>query len=97
MVKGKTTDGFKFSVDKGVLEDFMFLRALNMAQSDDPAVSLDGTIKIVSVIFNDDEVEKDFYEFLKKKNNGRVPVKVLSENVRSIIAQLREDPDIKKS
>ena len=97
MIKGKTVDGFKFSIDEEVLEDFMFLRALNMAQSKDASEALDGTIKIVSCIFNDDVKEKEFYEFLKEKHNGRVPVQVLSENVRSIILKLREDKDVKKS
>lgn len=97
MVKGKTVDGFKFSIDEEVLADFMFLRALNMAQSKDASEALDGTIKIVSCIFNDDVKEKEFYEFLKAKHNGRVPVQVLSENVRSMILKLREDKDIKKS
>lgn len=97
MVKGKTVDGFKFSIDEEVLKDFMFLRALNMAQSKDASEALDGTIKIVSCIFNDDVKEKEFYEFLKAKHNGRVPVQVLSENVRSMILKLREDKDIKKS
>ena len=97
MVKGKTVDGFKFSIDEEVLGDFMFLKALNMAQSKDASESLDGTIKIVSCIFNDDEKEREFYEFLKAKHNGRVPVSVLSENVRSIILKLRENVETKKS
>lgn len=96
MVKGKTVDGFKFSIDEEVLNDFMFLRALNMAQSKDPSESLDGTIKIVSCIFNNDENEREFYEYLKEKNNGRVPVEVLSNNVKSIIEKLQETP-VKKS
>lgn len=97
MVKGKTVDGFKYSIDEEVLQDFMFLKALNMAQSDDVSIALDGEIKIVSCIFNDDLKEKEFYEFLKAKHNGRVPVQVLSENVRSIILKLRENKDVKKS
>ena len=76
MVKGKTVDGFKFSVDEDILEDFMFLKYINMAQSDDYSEALDGTIKLVSCIFNNDEKERDFYEFLKAKHNGRVPVPV---------------------
>lgn len=97
MVKGKTVDGFKFSVDEDVLKDYMFLRALNMCQSTDPAEALDGEIKLVSSIFNNDKKEKEFYEFLKAKHNGRVPINVLAENVRSIILKLREEPSIKKS
>lgn len=97
MVKGKTVDGFKFSVDEEVLKDFMFLKYLNMCQSKDAAEALDGTIKIVSCIFNNDDKEREFYEFLKEKNNGRVPVNVLSENVKSIILKLRENSEIKKS
>lgn len=97
MVKGKTVDGFKYSIDEEVLKDFMFLRYLNMCQSKDPEEALDGTIKIVSCIFNNDDMERDFYEFLKAKHNGRVPVDVLSENVRSIIIKLKEITDIKKS
>lgn len=97
MVKGKTVDGFKFSIDEDVLKDFMFLKYLNMCQSKKPDVALDGTIKIVSCIFNDDDKEREFYEFLKEKNNGRVPVSVLSDNVRSIILKLRENTEIKKS
>ena len=97
MVKGKTVDGFKFSIDEEVLKDFMFLRYLNMCQSKNTEEALDGTIKIVSCIFNDDDKEREFYEFLKAKHNGRVPVNVLSENLRSIILKLKENDDIKKS
>jgi hypothetical protein len=97
MVKGKTIDGFKYSVDEEVLQDFMFLKYLNMCQDPNPSISLDGTIKIVSCIFNNDDKEREFYEFLKAKHNGRVPVKVLADNVRSIILKLRETPEIKKS
>lgn len=97
MVKGKTVDGYKFSVDEEILQDFMFLKYLNMAQSDVMSEALDGTIKIVSCIFNDDEKERDFYEFLKAKHNGRVPVHVLSENVKSIIQKLKESNEVKKS
>lgn len=97
MVKGKTVDGFKFSVDEGILKDFMFLKNLNMCQSKDPSVALDGEIKLVSCIFNNDDKEREFYEFLKAKHGGRVPVDVLANNVRSIIQKLKEDPDIKKS
>lgn len=97
MVKGKTVDGFKFAIDEEVLKDFMFLRYLNMCQSKDPSESLDGTIKIVSCIFNDDDKEREFYEFLKAKHNGRIPINVLSENLRSIILKLRENDEIKKS
>lgn len=97
MVKGKTVDGFKFSIEEEVLKDFMFLKYLNMAQSDDFSESLDGTIKIVSCIFNNDDKEREFYEFLKAKHNGRVPVHVLSENVRSMILKLQEIEETKKS
>jgi hypothetical protein len=97
MIKGKTTDGFKFAVDEDVLKDFMFLKYLNMCQSKKPEEALDGTIKIVSCIFNDDDKEREFYEFLKAKHNGRVPVDVLSENVRSIILKLKENNELKKS
>lgn len=97
MVKGKTIDGFKYSIDEGVLKDFMFLRALNLCQSSDPGEALEGTIKIVSVIFNDDNKERAFYEFLKARNGGRVPTDVLSNNVRSIILKLKENNEIKKS
>lgn len=97
MVKGKTVDGYKFAVEEEVLNDFLFLRALNMSQSDNMAEALDGTIKIVSCIFNDDAKEKEFYEFLASKHNGRVPVDVLSNNVKSIVMKLRENPEIKKS
>lgn len=97
MVKGKTVDGFKFLIDEDVLKDFMFLKYLNMCQSKDTSEVLDGTIKIVSCIFNDDDKEKEFYEFLKEKHGGRVPIDVLSNNVRSIILKLQENHDLKKS
>ena len=97
MVEGKTVDGFKFSIDEDVLSDFMFLKALNMAQSKDVSEALDGEIKIISCIFNDDAKEREFYEFLKAKHNGRVPVEVLSNNVRSMILKLQESKDVKKS
>ena len=97
MVKGKTVDGFKFSIDEDILKDFMFLKYLNMCQSENASEALDGTIKIVSCIFNNDSKEREFYEFLKAKHNGRVPTDVLANNVRSMILKLQEVDDIKKS
>ena len=71
MVKGKTVDGFKFAIDEEVLKDFMFLRYLNMCQSKDPSESLDGTIKIVSCIFNDDDKERFVDEYMQMKKDGK--------------------------
>lgn len=97
MVRGKTPSGFKFSIDENVLQDFLFLRALNMAQDKNPSKALDGTIRLVSIIFNNDEKETEFYEYLASKNGGRVPNNVLSEELKSIILALREKSEIKKS
>lgn len=96
-IKGKTPSGYKFCIDEGVKTDFNFLRALNDANSNDPVKSMDGTIHLISVIFNDDVKEKEFYDYLTEKYGGRIPVEKLTPEIKSIILALNdEDSDIKK-
>ena len=95
-IKGTTPLGYKFSIDEGVKTDFNFLRALNDSQSKEADKALDGTIHLVSVIFNNDKKEKEFYDYLTEKHGGRLPLEILSNELKSIIVALNEDKQIKK-
>lgn len=98
MVEGKTGSGFSFRVDEDALKDFMYLRHLNMAQSKDGHEALRGMCAIISDIMGTEEQEEAFYSYLKERNNGHVPVDVLTSEMKDIIAVMREkSEDIKKS
>lgn len=98
-IKGKTPMGYKFSIDEGVIRDIDFLRALNDTTSGDTKRVVDGTFKCISVIFNDEEKEREFYEFLKAKNKGaRVSIEQLSTELNSMFLAINEaNGEIKKS
>lgn len=97
-ITGTTTLGFKWKIDVEMLKDFNFLRALRKIHSEDGMEALDGMEDAITVIFNDHEKEEEFYKFLAEKNGGRVPVGVLSAEVKDIITKLKEaDKEIKNS
>lgn len=90
-IKGKTPSGYKFSIDEGVIKDIRFLRALNDATGKNSRKQLDGTFKCISVIFNDEEKEEEFYQFLTEKNGGeRVPIEMLGAELNAMFLALNE-------
>lgn len=97
-IKGKTPSGYQFKIEEGVLKDIEFLRALKDATSKDGKRQLDGTFNCISVIFNDEDKEREFYEHLKAHNNGaRVTVEQLGAELNSMFLALNEaSGEIKK-
>lgn len=97
-IKGTTPSGYKFKIDEGVLRDIDFLRALNNATGKDGKKQLDGTFKCITVIFNDEDKETEFYEYLKAHNNGeRVSIEMLGAELNSMLLALNEaNGEIKK-
>jgi len=97
MVKGKTPSGYKFAVDEGIRTDWLFLKALNKANSENVQEKFDGQVHLVSVIFGNDKAEKEYYEFVAAKHNGRVPLDVLTADLKAIVDKIGQgNNDIKK-
>lgn len=90
MIKGKTPSGYKYSIDEGIKTDWLFLKALSESESEDINIKFNGTIRLVSVIFGNDKTEKEYYEFVSAKHNGRVPMNILSEDLKSIVLKVNE-------
>lgn len=90
MVKGKTPSGFKFAIDDAIKTDWLFIKALEESESEDMKKRLDATIHLVSMIFGSDAKEKEYYEFITPKYNGRVPFEILRQDVTAIMEALNE-------
>lgn len=87
MITGITESGFEFRIPEGLAEDFRFVIAYKDIRSGDTEKMLDAAIRLVSVVFADDDEEKRFYEHLAEKNGGRVPSTVLFKELFDIITQ----------
>ena len=89
-IKGTTTSGFKFAVDADVFKDWRFLRATRKASSGNGDEQIDASLELVAILFNDQKEEERFYEYLAKKNGGRVPVELVGAEVGEILKAVQE-------
>jgi len=89
-VKGTTSSGFKFSVDAEIFKDWRFLRAVRRAGSGDGETQFEASLDMVAILFNDQKEEERFYDFLAKKNGGRVPVEVVGTELGEIMKVIQE-------
>lgn len=92
MIEGTTKSGFSFSIPDGLTEDFRLLKAYKDIRNGDEEKKVDAAIDLVSVIFTNDDEEKRFYEYLAKKNGGRVPSPVLFAELFEIV-NIAKDKD----
>ena len=88
-VKGTTASGFEFSIDAEAFKDWRFLKAVRTANKKG-GDSFEASLDIVTLLFNDQEEEERFYEFLAEQNGGRVPVEVVGKEVGEIMKIVQE-------
>ena len=85
MIEGKTSSGFEFKIDEKLLEDFLFMRAFERANSSDPEDQVAGTVDLVRIMFNDEAEEERYYKHLAKQHGGRVPADIIGKELGEII------------
>lgn len=89
IIKGTTTNGFKYSVDKRILSDFRFAQLMAKAiKPDNVEEQLTSLTDLVAFIIGKDNVDK-FAETIAKKNDGFVPVQIVREEIGEIISALK--------
>ena len=91
MVKGKTKSGFKYEVDKAMLNDAEFLESFC-------AISKGDNTEIFTLIEKmlGKEQKKALYEHVRTES-GQVPLDKLTDEVVEIFAALGENDETKKS
>lgn len=97
MVEGKTSSGFEFKIDEGVLEDFLFMRAFKKTTSGKPEEEVEGCVDLVRILFNDESEEERYYAHVAEKYGGRVPVNVLGEELGEIISAVQASSEESKN
>lgn len=95
MINGRTQSGFEFHIPEGLDKDFRFVKAYSLIMSGDEEKALDGAVKLVSVIFSDEEEEERLYRHLAKEHGGRVPLDVLFAELNEIIEFSKQEESIK--
>jgi len=88
MIDGKTRNGFKFSIDERVLDDWRLLTAIAQSDSKDPSTQIQGASSLVTLLLGDKEQE--LMDFIAKKNDGFVPAMAVTETVTEILTTVKE-------
>lgn len=97
MIQGTTKDGFKFSIPEGLMRDFFFIKAYKDMQSTDGNIALNAVFDFVSLLFDDEDEERRFYEFYKDLNKGkRISFDTLFTACKEIIAIAEKEDDVTK-
>ena len=73
MIKGKTSGGFEFEIDGGVLEDMEFVDALAETVNDNPLAFSN----VCAILFGKEQ-RKRLYDFLRG-DDGRVHITAVSD------------------
>lgn len=89
-MKGKTKSGFKFDIDKEVLEDYEFLDCWATAQYEDN----NKIFQTITLLLGDQQ-KKELIEHCRNEK-GRVPVTDVTNEVAEIIDILSEEEGTKK-
>ena len=83
IIEGKTKSGFKFALDERVLDDWRFVDAIGLSESDDASESIRGMRDMVKMVVG------DRYDAFKKhiadKNDGFVPREKVTEEIIEIV------------
>ena len=94
IIKGTTTRGFKFAIDKRIIKDYRFVEITSKANSEDENEQLITITKLVDLLFNDKKKKEEFLKFLSDED-GFVDSETVLLEVAEIISKLGDD--IKKS
>ena len=79
MIKGKTSGGFEFEIDGGVLEDMEFVDALAETGNDNPLAFSN----VCAMLFGKEQ-RKRLYDFLRG-DDGRVHITAVSDCIREVM------------
>lgn len=95
MITGKTKSGFEFSISEGLTSDWRYVKAYRNARSADEEKQVDGICSMAEVIFSDPAQEEAFYKHIAQTYGGRVPSKIVWEELDEIIGALRSADETK--
>lgn len=87
MIGGKTKSGFAFKVDERILQDWRFVQALALAQSDVDTAKLKGANDVVSLLL--DKEADNLVKHLMELNDGFAPVDKLMSEVGEIMEKVK--------
>lgn len=88
MINGKTKNGFKFSIDERVMEDWRLLQYIALSESTDPSEQIKGASRLVTLLLGDQEPA--MMEFIAKKNEGYVPATAVTDMITEILTSVKE-------
>lgn len=88
MIDGKTKNGFKYSIDERVMDDWRLLKYIALSESSDPSEQIKGASSLVTLLLGDQEPA--MMEFIAKKNKGYVPAVAVSEMITEILTSVKD-------
>ena len=88
MIEGKTKNGFKYSIDERVMDDWRLLKYIALSESSDPSEQIKGASNLVTLLLGDKEPA--MMEFIAKKNKGFVPTVAVTEMITEILTSVKE-------
>lgn len=92
---GKTSSGFEYDIDGKALHDFRFLMALRDIQSSDVGRQVNGTVNLISIVFNDPKEETRFLDHVAR--DGRALTEDVIKELREIINAIRVQDEAVKN
>ena len=95
MITGKTSQGYKFSVDERVLKDWKFVKAIRRSESKDNGQKLLGVMDLIIMLLGEDQAD-EISEEIAKKNNGFSSIDEMYQIVVEILNICKEQNEIKK-
>lgn len=91
MVKGKTKSGFKYEIDKAMLNDAEFLESFCAIRKGDNTE----IFAMIEKLLGKDQ-KKALYDHVRTES-GQVPLNVLTDEIVEIFGALGENNETKKS
>lgn len=85
MISGKLSNGFEFEIDENNLDDMRFIEALSDLNKGNPLAMP----TVYDCIFGKEQKEK-LYDEVAKANNGRVPIKVMTDLFEEVMTQSKD-------
>lgn len=90
MVKGKTTSGFQFKVDKDRLKDIRFIRSMKRLQQNDDGTEL---VVMLPIVLGEEQTEKLYKHCENKK--GISPIDDVAREFNEICTVIATDDETK--
>lgn len=87
MIGGKTKSGFAFKVDERILQDWRFVQALALAQSDVDTTKLKGANDVVTLLLGKEA--DSLVKHLMELNDGFAPTDKLMSEIGEIMEKVK--------